>query len=297
MPRILSPSEEFCVPSSALALLLVAGILHTGWNLLLKRAGEKRIFTWWALVVGSICSLPLLALYPTIPPQAWGYVVASAVAEAAYFMALAWAYQHGDFSLVYPLARGTAPALLAVWAVLFLDERLQLVGAIGLACVLAGIVLVGSTTLWQRRRVEGVRVGGLGAAALVAGCISAYSAIDAAAIRVIHPLPYSALIAVATAVFVAPFVLLKYPATLICAEWRANWRSISAVGITSALTYLLVLQAYALARASYVGAVREISVVLAAVVGWLWLGESFGIVRVIGAACIFCGILVIALAG
>ncbi len=284
------------MPITALVLLLVAGIGHTGWNLLLKRAGEKRIFTWWSLVVGSVCLLPLLFFYPTIPPQVWGYVIASGIAEAAYFIALVWAYQQGDFSLVYPLARGAAPALLALWAILFLGERLQPVGALGLAFVLAGIVLVGGTTLWQRRS-QTVSPRGLRAAALVAVCISTYSAIDAAAIRLIHPLPYSALIGVATAVFVAPFVLLRYPATLIKAEWHMNWRRICIVGIASALTYLLVLQAYALSRASYVGAVREISIVFAALIGWLWLGESFGPVRIVGAFSIFCGILVIALAG
>ena len=104
------------MPISALVLLVVAGILHTGWNLLLKRAVEKRVFTWLALVVGAVCWLPLLVFFPSIPKEAWPYVLASGVAEAAYFMALAWAYQQGDFSLVYPLARGSAPALLALWA-------------------------------------------------------------------------------------------------------------------------------------------------------------------------------------
>jgi drug/metabolite transporter (DMT)-like permease len=80
-------------------------------------------------------------------------------------------------------------------------------------------------------------------------------------------------------------------------EWYRNWLPISVVGIASALTYLLVLQAYDLARASYVGAVREISVVLAAIVGTVWLGESWGALRIAGAVCIFCGILVIAIAG
>jgi drug/metabolite transporter (DMT)-like permease len=283
------------VPVSAFALLIVAALLHTWWNLLVKRADEKRIFTWWSLIVGSVCLLPLLAVYPSIPAQAWGFVVASAVAEAAYFIALTWAYAQSDFSVVYPLARGLAPALLAIWATVFLGEHLQGAGIAGLCAVILGILLVSSTGFWQR--TEAVGVAGLGAAVLVALCISIYSAIDAAAIRIIHPITYSVLISIVTALFVAPFVLLRYPAATIRQEWYRNWLPISVVGIASALTYLLVLQAYDLARASYVGAVREISVVLAAIVGTVWLGESWGALRIAGAVCIFCGILVIAIAG
>jgi drug/metabolite transporter (DMT)-like permease len=79
--------------------------------------------------------------------------------------------------------------------------------------------------------------------------------------------------------------------------WRAHWKGIIGVGILMLLTYMLVLQAYAAARVSYVGAVREASIVFAALAGWLWLREGFGVVRTTGAALIFGGMLIIALAG
>src|SRR5205823_1748666 len=128
---------------TALGLVLLAAALHAGWNLLVKRAADKQVFTWCALVVGTVCFAPFLLAGPALPPRAWPYVVASAVAEAAYFAALTRAYTNADFSLVYPLARGAAPALLAVWAALFLGERPGRAGLAGLALLLLGLVIVG----------------------------------------------------------------------------------------------------------------------------------------------------------
>ncbi len=80
------------------------------------------------------------------------------------------------------------------------------------------------------------------------------------------------------------------------AEWRANWQRIIMVGIATMFAYIFVLQAYTIASVSYAGAIREISVVFGALAGWLWLGEGFGVARTAGAALIFLGILVIAVA-
>ncbi|HEU5367528.1 MAG TPA: hypothetical protein VFU69_03650, partial [Ktedonobacterales bacterium] len=77
---------------------------------------------WWALVVGVVCFSPLVIFGSALPGRVWPYILGSAAMEAVYFIALTLAYKLGDFSLVYPLARGAAPAFLAVWAALFLAE-------------------------------------------------------------------------------------------------------------------------------------------------------------------------------
>src|SRR5690348_2282561 len=115
-------ARSLSMPLSALGLLLLAAVLHALWNLFVKRAGEKQIFTWWALVVGVVGFSPLIFFGAALPARAWPYILGSAVMEAIYYIALTLAYKLGDFSLVYPLARGAAPALLAVWAALFLGE-------------------------------------------------------------------------------------------------------------------------------------------------------------------------------
>ena len=306
------------MPLTALILLIVAAALHTGWNLLVKRAGEKQVFTWWAMVVGTALFAPLL-VFSAPPASVWPYVLASALVEMIYYLALLRAYSIGDFSLVYPLARGAAPAFLALWAARFLGERPSAGGLAGLALLLIGLLLVGGAArrgvlrqaavapdlalsatgaaAQTRRGVMAFASGGTAAALAVACCISIYSVIDGAAVRVAPPIPYTVAVIGVSALMMAPVVLARYGGRAVAAEWRANWPRIVMVGILTLVTYALVLQAYALGRVGYAGAVREISVVFAALVGWRWLGEGFGGWRVTGALLIFAGILVIATLG
>lgn len=110
------------MPLSAIGLLFGSAILHTAWNLLLKQAGEKYMATWWGMLVGSLGLLPILFLVGLPARSTWLLLLISAFVEAAYFIVLSFAYDDADFSLVYPMARGAAPALIAVWSVLFLRE-------------------------------------------------------------------------------------------------------------------------------------------------------------------------------
>jgi drug/metabolite transporter (DMT)-like permease len=281
------------MPLSALALLVVAGAMHAGWNLLVKRARQRQIFTWLSLVAGTICFLPLLVCGAApLPPSAWPFVVASGIVEALYFFALTRAYGLGDFSLVYPLARGTAPALLALWAILLLDERLRPAGLVGLAIVCGGLLAVAGGLRALRASLRAI-----GAALLVALCISVYSAIDGAAVQTLPPVPYTVAVLGCSALCCAPFIAWRYRVVPIIAEWRINWLRIVAVGVLNLATYMLVLTAYSRAPVAYAGAIREVSIIFAALVGWRWLGEAFGRARTLGAAVIFAGIVVIAAFG
>jgi drug/metabolite transporter (DMT)-like permease len=263
--------------------------MHTGWNFVVKQVADKHVFTWWALVVGALVYLPLLVQGLPIPAQIWPYAIASALVEAAYFMALIHAYDRSDFSLAYPIARGAAPAFLTVWGALFLGESPHPIGISGLAVLLIGLLGVGGGSWWVQRRTTSLSAGGVGAAVGVALCISIYSAVDGAAVRLMAPAPYSELVFGLTAGLVTPAVLARYGCHTAVGVWRAHWKGIIGVGILMLLTYMLVLQAYAAARVSYVGAVREASIVFAALAGWLWLKEGFGVVRTTGAALIFWG--------
>ena len=285
------------MPLNALLLVLLAAVMHTSWNVLLKQAPERQIFVWWALIAGATVFIPLIVFGMTLPGEIWPYVILSALAEAAYFVALLRAYQYGDFSMVYPIARGAAPALLAVWAILFLHERPQPGGLAGLVLLLIGLVLVGGGRVWLQRGWSILRTPGLGAALTVALFISIYSAIDAAGVRLISPIAYGILVLGLGAVFTAPVVFVRYGYRDILTVGRAHWGRILLLSFLMMLTYIIVLQAYAIARASYVGALREVSVVFAALVGWRWMGESFGAVRTTGAALIFGGIVLSALTG
>ncbi len=247
---------------------------------------------WWALLLGTLLYSPLLMISLPIPRKIWPYALVSALIEVFYFWMLTRAYERYDFSLVYPISRGAAPALLALWAVFFLNETIPAVGACGIALILLGVFIVGQGKL----RLANARLQGALPALAIALCISIYSVIDAAAVRLMPAAPYSVLIIGLIGLFFTPVVLRKHGALALRNEWRLHWRAILAVGILHTLAYLLVLQVYATSRVSYAGALREISVVFGAWAGWLWQSESFGKLRTLGAGLIFLGIVILALA-
>jgi drug/metabolite transporter (DMT)-like permease len=282
---------------SALMLLVAAAGLHAGWNLLLKRVGGSYAYLWWALALSGIICLPVLAFYGPLPGKVWPYLIASAIVEAVYYATLASAYQKEDFSLVYPIARGAAPALLAIWAILFLKERPSLPGIIGIVVIVLGLMIVGSSKLLTLRGLGIHNLSGLGLAGAVAVIISIYSAIDGAAVKLADAVPYTVIVFLLTAIFVTPIILRKYRWAEIWKVGQAHWLESAAIGVLSLLAYMLVLIVYSFARVSYAGAVREMSIVLGALAGWLWLKEPFGLVRVVGALLIFAGILIIIVGG
>jgi drug/metabolite transporter (DMT)-like permease len=300
------------VPPLALALVLIAAMFHTGWNLAVKQAKQKQVFLWWALVVGSLCFSVFIFANPPLPARAWPYVISSALMEALYFIALTRAYSIDDFSLVYPLARGTAPILLVVWSTLFLGEPPALIGLLGIFLLAVGLIVVGSGSLWTRRALIALSPGssvsvrtpvqrfsfaGIVAALVTALCISIYTAIDGAAARFVMPLPYTVWILGLSTIFSAPVVIVRYGVPAMLGEWRFNWWRIVVVGFAALFAYALVLQAYTMAHVSYAGSVREVSIVFAALIGWRFLGEGFGVARIVGSLLIFLGIIIIAVLG
>ena len=285
------------MPLIALGLLLCAAMMHTIWNLLVKRAKEKQVFIWCSLIAGAIIFSPLLLTSSLFLDSIWPYLLSSAFVEAIYYITLIRAYENGDFSLVYPIARGAAPAFLLIWATIFLGERPRFFGLLGIALLVSGLIIVGGKTWWTLRKTSGLSKSALMLALGVACCISVYTAIDGAAVHHVSPLPYTVMVITLTVLLITPAVVMRYGNTTIVDEWRTNWIQIILVGLFTLLAYILALKAYTIARVSYAGSVREISVVIAAFVGWRWLGESFGAIRMLGAMFIFIGILVIALMG
>ncbi len=285
------------MPPDALALVLVAAILHAGWNLLLKQAKDKQVFLWWALLIGTVCFAAVFFSQLALPSLIWPYVVGSAIMETGYFITLTWAYTIDDFSLIYPIARGAAPVLLVLWTTLFLGEPPRPTGFIGIGFLVGGLIVVGSSSIWTHLLHAKFSARGIIAALIAALCISLYTTIDGAAARLVAPAPYTVLVLGLSAMLLLPFVLLRYGQRLLFSTLRSDWLHIFLVGIVMLLTYILVLHAYAISRVSYAGSVREVSIVFAALLGWRLLGERFGLARIVGAILISGGILIIAIAG
>ncbi|MCL4273524.1 MAG: EamA family transporter [Anaerolineales bacterium] len=284
------------MPVLAIFLLFASAAMHALWNFLLKSAEEKYVAMGWQVILSGLLALGLL-FYSGLPPQSmWLFAIASMLLEAIYFILLCIAYSDHDFSLVYPIARGAAPALLVLWSALFLREELTGGGYIGLAMITGGIVLNGATALLKNRG-EKPHVKGILTALSVALIISIYTFIDGTAVKNGPALPYGLFMFVMIPMVTTPYLTRRYGWDAFARVWRKNRGYLLLGGVLGLVAYMLALFAYTFAPLSYSGAIREVSAVIGAFLGWQFLKEKMGGIRVIGAVIVFAGVMVIAIFG
>jgi drug/metabolite transporter (DMT)-like permease len=284
------------VSGPALVLVVCAAILHAIWNALAKRADNQFVFLWCSVSLATALLLPLgLLRLPAEPAPANGlpFVAASVAIHALYFWALGRAYRHGDFSRVYPMARGLGVALVPLVALPLFGEHLSWLGSLGVGLVVLGIVTLGAMPV---ATTSVARASGAGTFwALVTGLtIAAYSLVDKAGVARLHPMPYIALMGACLSVVLAPVVLADRPA--LGREWRRHWRTILVASAMNLTSYLLVLFAFRLSKVGYVVAARELSILFSAFIGSLWLGEGRLAPRLAGASVVLAGVVCVALA-
>jgi len=278
------------ISSLVLVLVLLSAALHATWNLLVKRGEDTLIASWMTALVAPVVLWPLLFLTGLPPPPAWPMLLASGIIHAAYNVALARAYEYGDLSVVYPVARGLAPLLVGVGAPVLLGESLSPAAMGAIALVGGGIAWLGLSA-WRTR----ANASGLLWAGITAGLIAAYSMLDKVGVMRSNPLAYAVTLFGFDAVFVTPYVLLHRDARQIRKVWRGNRAPLVWSGLLALAAYLLVLVAMRLTQVSYVAALRESSVLLGAILGWRVLGDSLGGQRVSASAVVAAGLILLAL--
>jgi len=282
------------VPTLAIALVLVAAVLHAGWNVLLKTSGD----TLWTAVklqaIGTAILLPIgIAAWlwngrPAVSAEAFWLAIASGVVEAIYFVCLSAAYKRGALSLVYPLAHGSAPLLAVAVGIFLLGEQLVPLALAGVVCLLVGILLVARP--WQAlQRAGAAQRGAIGFALATGASIATYSAIDRLGVRATEPWLYGSILAVAATTFLAVTVIVGRrvgflaPAPVADPEARPANGPLppgplrdAIAGVLALAAYLLVLVAYSIAPLATVAPLRESGIVLAAAWGTLRMGEAAG---------------------
>jgi uncharacterized membrane protein len=275
------------VPLSAVALALGAAFLHAGWNVLLAGSRDTAAATAGILIFGVALLAPPALLTGGISAEAVPFIAASAALELAYFVLLARAYGGGELSVVYPVARGSAPVVVLVFGAIALSESVPVGAVVGVLAIAAGVLLVGLVDLRTRVGTQidsphrdllfGLAIGAV---------IASYTLVDSEAVEHADPIAYLALV-------VAPCALV-YP---LVTKTRPD------LGVRTALTaaatfgaFLMVLAAFRLAPAAPVAAVRESSVVIAALLAAVFLHEPVGARRIAGAVCVAAGVAAIALA-
>lgn len=281
----------------ALGLVLAAAFIHATWNYLLKRSGGGTPFVWLFATLSAIIYAPLAAaiLWWTQPPLGWEAValmLASAVIHTAYYMLLDRGYRSGDLSLVYPLARGSAPLITVVVAVFLLQERPSALAVTGALLIAVGAVVL--TANFRQLKASGSLPAV--AFALLTGCtIASYTVVDKIAVAafLIPPLLQDWAANLGRVIIMAPMAL-RQPAAL-RETWHRCRPEIIGVAVLCPLSYILVLTAMVFTPVSYIAPAREISILVAAVLGARLLAEEDTTRRLLAAGAMVAGIVCLAL--
>jgi drug/metabolite transporter (DMT)-like permease len=285
------------LPPGIVLLLLVAALMHATWNVLLKTASDPLRTAGRSMFVGACVLIPIgligwwISAEPAIPGDAWRLSLISGLLEAAYFIFLSAAYRRGDLSLVYPIARGTAPVLAVGAGVLILGERLELAGWIGVTLLLIGILGLQRPWAILRRGSQLPRHTreAAGFALLTGITIASYSAVDRDGARLVNPLFYAAMLQAFMTIFLLLWIGMavlrersrgpesREPAGDSAAAAPLDggflgrllervWIRAGIGGVITVAAYLIVLVAYRYAPLTAVAPLRESAIVV--ISGW-----------------------------
>ncbi len=274
-------------------IVLFGALLHASWNVLVKSSTDKALDTALIHLLGSFIALPLVFIVGLPPVAAWPYIFASVVIHIAYYVALTGAYKYGDMGLTYPLMRGVAPMLVALSAFTTVGEHLSTLAWVGVIGICSGVLVLGLS----RRALDSRRATLFALANAVV--IAVYTVVDALGARVAVAEGGSAMQYV-----VALFVLDGWPFALMVlarrgrAAWpyvRARWPVAAGGALASLGSYGIALWAMTRAPVASVAALRETSVLFAALLGSWFLKEHFTPRRALGTCIIVGGVMALRL--
>ena len=283
-------------------MVLLSAVAHAGWNFLLKRGLDQEVFVWWIQASMTVMFLPLAVVIAIVDPiegLGWVYVVGTSFLHACYFAFLGRGYAHGDLSQVYPIARGTGPALVPILGVLLLGEAVSAQAVTGIVAVIAGIFVVywsGHLVMMFRHPLMLLRERPTRYALATGLFIASYTVWDKVGVGHVSPLLYMYLMALGSGIVLTPYVLATRGIAVVRREWSVNAWTIVIVGGLTFLAYGLVLSALEVSKVSYIAPSREIGIVVAVLLGSVVLNEPFGRDRILGSCLIVLGVGAIALA-
>ena len=284
--------------ATALLIVLFAAFTHATWNLAAKRAGGGLPFVWLGCTLGLAFYAPAVAAYwvwkhPVLPVGAVLVMAGSGVIKTVYSLLLQRGYRTGDFSLIYPLARGTGPLFSTLAAIIIFGERPSGLALAGGGIIVASVFyLTGGASLLHQSRAHLRNAISFGFATGL--CIAAYTVWDQRGVSHLHipPLLYDCGTSLVMFGLLAPFAWQRR--NEVAHEWREHKWHAAIVGGLGAAGYVLILTAMSFTPVSYIAPAREISIVIGAFFGAKFLKEAEGKRRLIAAAGMTVGLLALA---
>jgi drug/metabolite transporter (DMT)-like permease len=270
-------------------VVLGAAVLHATWNAMAHGAVDRSAGMAWMALATGIIGLGIVVVQGPPPAGTWWYIVGSTVLHLAYFGGLLASYQLGQFSQMYPLARGTSPWVVAVVSVVVLQQTLAPAVLTGVLLVSAGLIALVFIGRPGRRQVPAL-VAATGTGVMIA----AYTVVDGLAVHKMPVLTYLGWVFMLQG-FVMPVAIIAWRGTAVLRLPRAAVLSGLGGGAVSMVAYGLVLWAQTRGTLAAIAALRETSIIFGAIIGAVFFGERFGPRRAIAAAVVVAGIVLISL--
>ena len=278
------------MPLDVIGLVLFGALLHATWNALVKAGSEKSLDAAMVALGAAVVALPFLPFMPLPHPDAWPFILISAVFQFAYFQLVAAAYRAGDIGLVYPLMRGVAPLLVAATSGAIIGENLSGGAIAGVLTICAGVL-----TLAFEARHGGKRAILLALANAVV--IAGYTYIDGIGARIArNPISYTLWMALLPPVLLFGWAFARRGFAPVAYHVRHQWWRGLIGGGGSIGAYGLALWAMTKAPVATVAALRETSILFAIVISIVFLKERVSIFRIAAACLIALGALLLKLA-
>lgn len=273
--------------------VLLAAAFHASWNAMIKLRVEPLLaLSLFSIACGAV-PLPFVLVVGFPVAAAWPYIFASLAIHMVYYIALAEAYRSGDLGQVYPVARGAAPLMTAIGASLLVGENLGPLGWAGVSVLACGILLL---SLKGGRAGQAFEGRSIGFALLTALSIALYTLADGIGARTSgEPEAYIVWLFVIDGMMMAAFGYWRFGSCVVNAEFRQSWRIVLAGGVLSTTAYAIAIWAMTKAPIALVAALRESSVLFAALIGVVVLREPVLPMRVAAALLVVAGIVLIRL--
>lgn len=266
--------------------VLLAAVMHAGWNAIIKTGLSKQTSMFLLSVGHALCGLAIIGFFPLPPAEVVPWILASGLIHMAYQLFLAFAYEHGDLSRVYPIARGAAPMVVLLVSVSFLKEEMTGWELIGVLILGAGIVLMARGVL---RGGESIRLlpFALGSAVATAG----YTLADGLGARVWgEPLAYVGWLMIVSALFYTP-AAVAFRGWGVLRAGRMDWMKGMIAAAASFAAYAIAVWAMTKAPLALVAALRETSILFAMLIGVVLFRERLNAGKIIAGALILIGVI------
>ena len=273
-------------------LVITSSFTHAYWNFLAKQAIEKDVLIGLSKIVETLLFfIPffLIVMVEGIDLAYWYFIVIAALFVFLNYFFLTQSYKRIDLSIAYPVSRSST-LFLPVVAFVFLGETIDPIGWLSISLILVGVFLMYADDL-RKHKYELTKNPGILFALIAAFTVACYTVWDKMAVQYIHPFVYFYSYTFLTSIFYGGVLAFRCRPLQLKHEWIQKKRSIMGVAVLNTFTYLLVLVALGMSKAVYVGALRQVSLVIGVFFGWKILHESVSKLRLIGVLGIISGSL------